>query len=368
MVNVPAIIIGSILVFIILLILIFALTGHLHTNPHIILIIILVGILLFTGYLIAAYYKKWWPYRNILTPSDQNFNNVILYITLIVIVITSFVLAWVIFLAFKHHKENKLRYLIPEKPAIQNEPVPEKLSDIELSPDIEEEQLVQEEEMGQGDVGLEKAEIERLALENQLETEGAHLEKGSNLEIAREIKKLEQKNISEDIIEEGEKLAALKEIEANRALRSTLPSREMFGEGGSEDIINRMGTVPKQLEPEVEEEMELLKSERAKIRTGQRMERIKTKSKQRNEPAKSYQKEREDYEPEEDYGHEDNEPEEDYESIRKPIEAEEVEEGSEEKIKGFESEAGEGEGLFSEVETGLKEAEPELEEGAEMAA
>jgi len=287
MVNVPAIIIGSILVFIILLILIFAFTGHLHSNPHIILIIILIGILLFAGYLILAYYKKWWPYRNILTPSNQTFNNVVLYITLAVIVITSLILAWIIYLAFKHHKENKFMYITQNKQL----PVSEKEYDNETNPIIEEEtkeDKMKEDKMKEGDVGLEKAEIERLALENQLQEEGSYLENGSNLEIERKIEELKQKNISQNIFEEGEELAALKEIEANRALSSTLPSREMFSEGGVDDVINRMRTVPEQLEPEVKEEMELMREEKL-LRTEHKTGKSKEESKK--------QKEREEYEP-----------------------------------------------------------------------
>lgn len=333
MVSVPVIIIVSILVFVILLILFFALTGHLHANPHIILIIILSGILLFSGYLILSYYKKWWPYRNSVISSDQTFNNVILYITLGITVVTSLILVWIVYLAFKHHKENKLGYLI------RNENVESEkyLSDIEANPEIQEEQLVQQEEMSQGDVGLEKAEIERLALENQLQEEGANLEDRTKLEIAKRDKELERKNISEEVIEEGVKLAELKEIASTRALRSTLPSREMFGRGGSEDIINRLNTVPKQLEPEINKEMESINRRKLSI------------SKRSNKPKENREEQEQQEEEQEQQEEEQQEQQEE-----------------EENIKGFESEGNEG--LFNKIGSLGREVEPEIEEGAEMTA
>jgi len=263
MVNPSLIGFVSILIFIVLLILIFALTGHLSENPYGILIIILIAVILIAGFMILAYYKQWWPYRtvSINNPnpvSNQNFNKIVLYISLGVLVITGILFVIVLYHYMKYEKTKNLyevgqRYVynreiqtFPPKKIIRSEihPINQRT---ELNQDIisggdelkgneirDKELLKQEEER----------RIERLALENKLQEEDTGLEKGSKLRILSQDRlldeELERKNIDQNILNEALERAKLKELASKRSLQSIAPSREMFGPGGSEEII--MGT------------------------------------------------------------------------------------------------------------------------------
>jgi len=416
------IIIGSILLFIIILILIFAFTGHLRDNPHGILIIFLIGVLLFSGYMILAYYKQWWPY----SISPNNHNNIILYITLIVMVITALILAYVIYLAFKHHKERQNQMYIIHKTVSEPELAEPGLNDsnqniVTEQPEEFESNIAREEfetDQNKNKEGLEREAIERLALEHQLQEEGGDLEKGSGIKIATREKilaeELEKKNISQDVAEEGVETAALKELEATGALRSELPSVQMFGEGGAEDLINGVRTIPSELKPEIKAEIsrERIENQRRERGSDFSEERFQ-RSEQGSEGSEQTENQRRDQgserseqsmerrfelerimdrrrerkreeartKKENEVGTKEAEKSEESEGTEKGTEegvaetekgAEGMEEG-EGTINGFESEAesaepSEGGGLLSEIESKAESAGSEIESGAEEIA
>lgn len=356
------IIIGSILVFIIILILIFAFTGHLRDNPHGILIILLIGVLLFSGYMILAYYKQWWPYST----SPNNYNNIILYFTLGIMVITALILAYVIYLAFKHHKQKQM-YVIHKTKSESDLNKQENITQYETKQSMDNE-------------GLEREAIERLALEHQLQEEGSNLEKGSNIKIATREKilaeELENKNISQDVAEEGIEMAALKELEATRALRSELPSVQMFGEEGTEDLINGVRTIPSELKPEIKRELAKERIEnRRRVRESnnktrsERFEEPESENIERDEEPENQRSSERFEEPESENVERDEEPK-NYKEPKERFEKPKSEKYDDEKINGFESEGeniqtSEGEGLLSEIESKAESAGSEIESKAE---
>ena len=259
MTNPSVIGITSILVFILLLILIFALTGHLADNPYGIIIILLIGIILISGFMIISYYKLWWPYRKTNSSSNNNnsdsnkkFNNIVVCISIAVLVITVIIFVIVLYYAIKHHKNNHKYYEIHHHKFVNNEnhenQVPNEINepvevskDVNMQPDEHITDKPGEEPMNKDE--FDRSQIEHLALENKLQEEDTGLEKGSGINVALKdqmlINDLRQKKIRQVTVEEGMEIAKLKEIESRKALQTMYPSRTMFGPGGSEDIINR---------------------------------------------------------------------------------------------------------------------------------
>ncbi len=247
--------VSTIFIFILILIVIFAFSGHLTGNPYTIFEILIITVVLLSAFFVIAYFREWTPYRstNINNPnadSNRRYNNILLSISVGILVLFSVIFVIVLFLGIRHHKQKPMYY--HELPTEQD--MSEQKTQVQ---DIKEAELRSEESMGKTpeegleqseesigktpEEGLEQSEIERLALENELQESSADLEKGSDVRvIARDEllkKELEEKDIRQDVVEEGEKRAELKELEASRAVRTLLPSVTMFGPEGSDQLI-----------------------------------------------------------------------------------------------------------------------------------
>lgn len=243
----------SILVFIVILVLIFSAAGPLLTNPYGILLVLDLGVLLVGGFMILSYIKKWWPYRDSDDEDDKRYNDIILYITIGGIVVFGILFVVLLVLSLKHSREQeRILYNVPTAERVPEE-APEGSPEIPSEPDVEGSEIRKEEQVSEEpekqrpeEVSSETEErqtIERLALENQLQKEGAELSEGTETRIkARDIllsEELQKGEIKQATEEEALKEAELKERAAQEALRTLLPSVTMFGPGGSEELITR---------------------------------------------------------------------------------------------------------------------------------
>lgn len=406
MVNPSVIGITAILIFMVLLILIFALTGHLFANPYGILLILLITIMLISGFLLLAYLNTWWPYSAI----DKSRNNIILGISVGVLIISTILFIIFLYQAVKHNRSRYVHYVhhqvvhVHEEPIREPEPFPRQEPERvpEGEPEVPIRQVpirqvpMRQELTNQQRQLMERSEVERLALENELQEQATGLEPGSGLKLAARdqilSEELEQKNIRQDIAEEGVEMAQLKQLEATRALRSLYPSREMFGPGGAEDVITGAVRSNIPIEPSTQQELQRITSGRELTTREQRREpRREPIDKQRiNERNEQMRNERgSEYNPllrprvaEPESAEFEREPEVRREEERVPSEEAEIPESFEKEPPGEtgvgeESETGladlegggdEGGGLFSELESGLEEGGEGLEEGSEMGA
>ena len=288
MVNPSAVGITIILVFSLLLILLFAVTGHLFANPYGIILILLITIILLSLFMLLAYYNTWWPFT-----VGGTHNNTVLYISIGVLIISVLLFFVFLFIAKRHshtvahvthyveHKEIPREVPLNEQPLnelplgesaevpvnyeqeiprTERAEIPRERA--EVPPQVLPRQVLQRERMELLTEEIRRTEqmsaVERLALENQLQREdinqNINLQRGSGREIvARDqilSQELKQRNINQDVAEEGVEMARLKDLEATRALRSMYPSREMFGPGGAEDVINNVGNIPANIQDE----------------------------------------------------------------------------------------------------------------------
>ena len=271
MVNPSIIGITSILVFILLLIILFGATGHLTRNPYAIGFLILIGIILLMGFSILAYFNDWWPYKtdSVSNPNpndNEKYNKNVLYISIAIMVLSVILLFILLYLAGDHEKKEEMTILreiemgeiTPEEVRMEEKSLPpkerkviqEKLIETEemkeaeageLGPKAAEEAEIVSEERGEGIQGLQQSEIERLALENELQQTGTGLEEGSGIKIEEEkallAQEIQQGNVNPNMAERSAEEAQLKDLEAEKAVKTMLPSRTMFGPKGSEEVM-----------------------------------------------------------------------------------------------------------------------------------
>ena len=287
MVNPSIVGIPAILIFIILIILLFTATGHVSNHRYVIFIILLLGLMLLSGFFVLAFSGKWWPYRSGGDPeSDRRFNNTILFISLGVLILSTIFFFILLFITLKDDKDKiKSDVTLHEIQSAQSE---EKIKPDDLVKDSDSE--IPSDDIGSN--GLDTEEFERLALEHELEETGLGgegiKEKGEGIEeikrrekdiegterreesieeteiegikrlvLEQELEReqeqggtrlepetakkifmkeeileleLEKGTISQKILKEGEEAAMLKNIEAERALKTPLPSWTMFGQ------------------------------------------------------------------------------------------------------------------------------------------
>ena len=250
----------AILGFILFLVLVFSFNDRLSANPYSVVNLFLLMVVLISVYFIIAYFAKWWPYRVSNNTNDKNYNNRILTIFIVIGAISLLLLFLGLYLGYKYDKEQIMEYvesveqqhMVSEIPMDQYEPVPN--SDIELSgreikepsPETIENQikrlrqemlLEQEQQRHIPPIQVEELEraekeldIERLVLENQLgeaEIGPSEIEDIKNREMI--LKKEEAEGlISPEIVKEDELEAEIKTERAEEALKSELPSEELF--------------------------------------------------------------------------------------------------------------------------------------------